>query len=117
MVWLKQVLRERLGFDGAVFSDDLGMAGAAVAGGVVERVRKALEAGCDMALMCNSPEAADEVLASLRWGTVRRCRSRGSRGCMDAVPRTAWYSCGKIPTTPARCTTSAASRSRRASSH
>ncbi|HQR53868.1 MAG TPA: beta-N-acetylhexosaminidase [Burkholderiales bacterium] len=66
-VWLKRVLRERLGFDGAVFSDDLGMAGAAVAGGMVERVRTALEAGCDMGLICNSPEAADEVLAGLRW--------------------------------------------------
>ena len=66
-VWIKDVLRERLRFDGAVLSDDLSMAGAAVAGGVVERVQQALAAGCDMALVCNSPEAADEVLASLRW--------------------------------------------------
>jgi beta-N-acetylhexosaminidase len=66
-VWIKDVLRARLRFDGVVFSDDLSMAGAAPAGGVVERVRKALEAGCDMALVCNDPDAADEVLASLRW--------------------------------------------------
>lgn len=66
-VWIQDVLRQRLRFDGAVFSDDLSMAGAAAAGGVVDRVRRALEAGCDMALVCNSPEAADEVLATLRW--------------------------------------------------
>jgi beta-N-acetylhexosaminidase len=66
-VWIRDVLRERLRFDGVVFSDDLSMVGAAAAGGVVERVRKALEAGCDMALVCNDPAAADEVLANLRW--------------------------------------------------
>lgn len=66
-VWLRQVLRGRLGFDGVIFSDDLGMEGASVAGGVVERARAALGAGCDMVLLCNSPQAVDDLLDSLGY--------------------------------------------------
>ncbi|QLQ02602.1 MAG: beta-N-acetylhexosaminidase [Thiobacillus sp.] len=75
-VWLQKLLRHQLGFDGAVFSDDLCMAGAAVAGGVVERVTAALEAGCDMALVCNRPDLADDVLANLKvdWPAPSRAR-------------------------------------------
>lgn len=87
-VWLKHVLRERLGFDGAVFSDDLSMAGAAAVGGVVERVSKALEAGCDMGLVCNSPEAADEVLANLRWEPSPVSLARLARMHGRGLPRT-----------------------------
>lgn len=64
-IWLKQILREKLDFGGVVFSDDLGMEGASVAGGIVERAQAALEAGCDMALLCNNPAGADELLAGL----------------------------------------------------
>lgn len=66
-VWLKQILRRRLGFDGVVFSDDLGMHAARVAGGIVERARSALAAGCDMVLICNNPQAADELLKGLDY--------------------------------------------------
>ncbi|MHB1333257.1 MAG: beta-N-acetylhexosaminidase [Sulfuriferula sp.] len=66
-VWLKQILRGELGFDGAVFSDDLSMKGASVVGDMVARVAAALNAGCDMALVCNDCVAADEVLARLDY--------------------------------------------------
>jgi len=64
-VWLQKILREKLGFDGLIFSDDLGMEGASTAGGMVSRANAALNAGCDMVLMCNDPRAADSMLEGL----------------------------------------------------
>ena len=63
--WVKQMLRDRLGFTGAVVADDMSMAGAAVAGGVSERVRAALEAGCDLVLLCNAPNDVPTVIDAL----------------------------------------------------
>lgn len=64
--WLKEILRGQLGFQGAIFSDDLDMAGAMVAGSPVERTRTALAAGCDMVLACTDRRAALDILNNLK---------------------------------------------------
>ena len=63
--------------DGLVFSDDLWLEGASVAGGIVVRGRAALDAGCDMVLVCNAREAAQRLLDGL--GPVRLDASRAER--------------------------------------
>lgn len=81
-VWLGQVLRKDLGFEGAIFSDDIDMAGARGIGIHSERAQRALAAGCDMVIMCNRPRALPGVLDALSavrepLGEARLARMRG----------------------------------------
>ena len=86
--WMREQLRDRLGFDGAVLSDDMSMAGADVGGDCGQRILQSLEAGCDMVLLCNAPEeipGAIDALADYRnpASEPRLARLRGGT-------RTAW---------------------------
>jgi beta-N-acetylhexosaminidase len=90
--WIKGVLRRQFGFTGAVFSDDLSMEGASVAGGIVARGQAALDAGCDFILACNNPASADELLAGIRWRRtpsfdrrLARVMPRGAAASMDEL--------------------------------
>ncbi len=102
--WLKDVLRGRLGFTGAVFSDDLSMAGARVVDGAqltyAEAATLALEAGCDLVLLCNQSidggAAVDALLEGLaeaatqdRWHPDPGAEER-RLALLPAAPPTDW---------------------------
>ncbi len=64
-LWLQDVLRNQMEFKGVIFSDDLSMKAADCDDEYLLRTQKALDAGCDMALICNSSENACLVAEQL----------------------------------------------------
>lgn len=84
-VWIR-MLREEFAFDGVIFSDDLSMEGASVAGGMVERAEAAWSAGCDMLLVCNAPDAVASLLEQWKPG----CDADRSGRLLRLLPGAAW---------------------------
>ena len=82
-------LRNNIKFEGAVFTDDLSMQGAGMVGGMLNRVETAYRAGCDMLVVCNSPEAVAEVLAG--WHPeIDPARGRRIEALLPAQHRMDW---------------------------
>ena len=84
--WLTGILRGQLGLTGTIFSDDLSMHGALGLGGPEARAGAAIEAGCDMVLVCNDPDAAEQVVQAravpvdaIRGSRLARLHGRAHR--------------------------------------
>lgn len=84
--WLS-MLRKDFGFEGVIFSDDLSMEGASVAGSVIDGANAALAAGCDMVLICNSPDKADQLLDGLHLATVQPHHEVSAARIASLVPQ------------------------------
>ncbi len=78
-VWLQEILRGKLRFPGAIFSDDLSMEAARQGGSLTEAATAALNAGCDMVLICNQPDQAGKVLEALRFTPTKASQRRLKR--------------------------------------
>lgn len=78
--WLKRMLRERMGFRGVAFSDDIGMAAAESAGGIKARIDAHLDAGCDVVLVCAPALVEDSLKACDGRGPANTAALTGLMG-------------------------------------
>ncbi len=75
-VWIREILRQSMRFEGVVFSDDLSMEGAAVSDSYADRAHHAIAAGCDVLLICNHRAAALEVIEALKGEKFPQTQAR-----------------------------------------
>jgi beta-N-acetylhexosaminidase len=94
--WIQDVLRQKLAYDGVIFSDDLTMEGAKVVGDIKARATAAIEAGCDMILVCNRLDLVDELLAGWTYQQDPRSIERVNR-LMPVAKRLRWEGLMKSP--------------------
>ncbi len=99
--WLNFILRSQLGFGGAIFSDDLSMAGARLIDGVqvsyTEAAIAALNAGCDLVLLCNQSEGQGKPVDDLLDGMAEAL----VRGQWEALEASELRRLALLPKTPA----------------
>ena len=77
--WIKEILQEKLGFSGVIFSDDLSMQGAHFIKDITERIQVSFDSGCDTVLICNHPELVAEVIDK-EWPSSEKLQSM--KGCL-----------------------------------
>lgn len=97
--WLKTILRQQLQFSGIIFSDDLNMKGAGITVNYAGRAQTALEAGCDMVLVCNNREGAIQVLDQLphthlfEYAKIKNLQGKRSHSFAGLKASTQWQQC------------------------
>jgi beta-N-acetylhexosaminidase len=93
-IWLKDILRKKMGFKGLIYSDDLSMEGAVASGRPSIRAQKAKDAGCNVLLICNKREAAQEIVDTVReqqWPLIGLQQMRAKSMIeMDLYQSAAW---------------------------
>jgi beta-N-acetylhexosaminidase len=110
--WLNFILRGQLGFGGAIFSDDLSMAGARLLDGqqvsYTEAAMAALNAGCDMVLLCNQSEGegqdVDDLIEGLTQGQVKlawEAMEASELRRLDLLPKTPAFDWDELMVQPA----------------
>jgi beta-N-acetylhexosaminidase len=103
--WLNDILRGQLGFGGAIFSDDLSMAGARWLDGKevshTQAAVAALNAGCDMVLLCNQSVAGNDSGGNAVDALIDGLTEAQLKGVWQAFEASAERRAALLPSSPA----------------